>query len=316
MNFAKWIRLRFSGLAGAENRRKEFERELDSHLAEEEKEQAESGASAAAARYAARRALGNRTLVAEEVHEIWSWSGVERFARDLRYGARALRKSPAFTLVAVVTLALGIGANTAIFSLIDALMLQPLSLPDADKVVRIYSTKGGALLTGYGYPGGPSPVDIQDFSRRNHTFQQMVGYDTWRKNVSFGGAGSDPEQMRIGLVSAAYFEVLGVQPLMGRLFTHEENQPEGTLRQRSPSASGGTGSRATQQYSGEKLSSMTSHTRSWPSCRKRFRNGLKMRACVESAPYTFGLPFRLAMSGPKVSGGVAEMQRWDASGQG
>lgn len=225
MNFIKWVWLRFSGLGDAQKRREEFEREMEAHLALEAEEQTESGLTADEARYAARRATGNPTLIAEEVHEVWSLAWAERLARDLRYGARALRESPGFTLVAVLTLALGIGANTAIFSLIDALMLQPLSLPHADKVVRIYSTKGGALLTGYGYPGGPSPVDIQDFSRRNHTFQQMVGYDTWRKNVSFGGVGSEPEQMRIGLVSAAYFQVLGVQPLMGRLFTHEENQP-------------------------------------------------------------------------------------------
>lgn len=225
MSFAKWIRLRFGGFRGSQKRREDFERELQSDLALEAEEQAERGASTEEAQYSARRAVGNPTLIAEQVHDVWSWMWAERLGRDLRYGARALRKSPGFTIVAVLTLALGIGANTAIFSLIDSLMLQPLSLPGADQVVRIYSTKGGALLTGYGYPGGPSPVDIQDFTRRNHTFQQMVAYDTWRKNVSFAAVGSEPEQMRIGLVSAAYFQVLGVQPLMGRLFTHEESEP-------------------------------------------------------------------------------------------
>jgi putative ABC transport system permease protein len=225
MNFFTWIRLRFSGLGGARNRREEFERELESHLALEAEEQTESGASVEEARYAARRATGNPTLIAEEVHEIWSVAWAERLARDLRCGARALRKDPGFTLVAVLTLALGIGANTAIFSLIDALMLRPVALPGANQIVRIYSTKGGVPIAGYGYPGGPSPTDVQDFARRNHTFQEMVVYDTWRKNVSFGDAGSEPEQMRVGLVPAAYFEVLGVQPLMGRLFANEENQP-------------------------------------------------------------------------------------------
>jgi MacB-like periplasmic core domain len=150
----------------------------------------------------------------------------------VKYAARSLRKSPGFTVVAVLTLALGIGANTAIFSAIDARMLRPLPFRDADRIVRIYSVKGevngsangGSPARGEGALTGPSVPDILDFANQSHSFEKMVVFDTWRKNVSFGSAAGEPEQMRVGLVPATYFEILGVEPMMGRLFTEEENR--------------------------------------------------------------------------------------------
>jgi hypothetical protein len=147
---------------------------------------------------------------------------LEQFQRDLKYAARSLRKNPVFTIVAILTLALGIGANTAIFSAIDALMLRPLPFPHADQLVRIYSTKDGVPIRGTSAAGGPSALDMRDFAQNSHSFQEMVSYDAWRKNVSFGNS-AEPEQMRVGLVPGAYFETLEIQPVMGRLFTEEEN---------------------------------------------------------------------------------------------
>jgi putative ABC transport system permease protein len=167
--------------------------------------------------------FGNTTLVQEDVHAIWSLGWLERFQRDLKYAARSLRKNPIFTLVAVLTLALGIGANTAIFSAIDSLMLRPLPFTEADQLVRIYSTKNGVPIRGTSAAGGPSVLDMRDFAQNSHSFQKMVAYDVWRKNVSFGNS-AEPEQMRVGLVPAAYFETLEIQPIMGRLFTEQENQ--------------------------------------------------------------------------------------------
>src|SRR5271156_844589 len=203
----------------------DLQREMQTHLELEAEEQRADGAPAddVRAQHAARRAFGNATLVSEDVRESWGLVWVEHFLRHLRYGLRSLRKSPGFTLVAVLTLALGIGADTAIFSAIDALMLRPLPFAEPDQLVRIYSIKNGAANT-FANPDGPSALDVRDFAERSHSFQSMVAYDTWRKNVSFGDSGSEPEQMRVGLVPAAYFEVLEVKPLMGRLFTAEENQ--------------------------------------------------------------------------------------------
>ncbi len=139
-------------------------------------------------------------------------------AQDLRYALRQLRKSPGFAAVAVITLALGIGASTAMFGVMNAVLLQPPPFRDPDRLVRILSTKGDNV-------DGPSPLDVRDFSAQNSTFEKIAVYDSgWRKNVSALPGSTEPEQRPIGLVPAAYFEVLGVKPLMGRLFTEEENR--------------------------------------------------------------------------------------------
>ena len=218
------LRLRLVALWQRPDREKELDRELESHLDLEAEEQLESGLSPQEARCAAQRAFGNSSLVREDLHAIWHTLWLERLASHIKYAARSLLKNPGFTAIAVLTLALGIGANTAIFSAIAALMLRPLPFSSPDQLVRIYSTKNGTRIGGLATAGGPSPVDVRDFAQLNHSFQKMVTYDTWRKNVSFGSSGGEPEQMRVGLVPAAYFEVLDVHPIIGRLFTAEENQ--------------------------------------------------------------------------------------------
>jgi putative ABC transport system permease protein len=218
------LRLRLVALWQRPDREKELDRELESHLDLEAEEQLESGLSPQEARCAAQRAFGNTTLVREDLHAIWHTLWFERLASHIKYAARSLLKNPGFTAIAVLTLALGIGANTAIFSAIAALMLRPLPFSSPHQLVRIYSTKNGTRIGGLASAGGPSPVDVRDFAQLNHSFQKMVTYDTWRKNVSFGSSGGEPEQMRVGLVPAAYFEVLDVHPFIGRPFTEEENQ--------------------------------------------------------------------------------------------
>ena len=136
-----------------------------------------------------------------------------------------LRKDLGFTIVAVLTLGLGIGANTVIFSVIENVLLRPLPFTAANQVVRIYSTKDGSRLTpnGSGVLGGPSVLDLRDFAQNNHTFEGITVYDTWRKNVSFGEGPGAPQQMVVGLVPAAYFQILDVKPIIGRLFTERES---------------------------------------------------------------------------------------------
>jgi hypothetical protein len=175
MNAWNWFRLRLTPLWRRRNRESDLDRELESHLQLEAEEQVDSGLSPEEARYAARRAFGNSTLVQEGVHAIWSLGWLERFGRDLKYAARSLRKNPLFTVVAVLTLALGIGANTAIFSTIDALMLRPLPFSAADQLVRIYSTKNGIPVRGTGAAGGPSALDMRDFAQSSHSFPES-GY--------------------------------------------------------------------------------------------------------------------------------------------
>ena len=139
-------------------------------------------------------------------------------AQDLRYALRQLRKNPGFTAVAVLTLTLGIGVSTAMFGVLNAVLLRPLPFPDADRLVRVLATEGDRIIP------GPSPMDVRDYAAQNHTLEKFAVYDAWRKNVSTSGVSIEPEQLEVGLVPAEFLEVLGVKPLMGRWFTDEENR--------------------------------------------------------------------------------------------
>jgi putative ABC transport system permease protein len=206
------------------NRASDVDRELAAHLELETDEFHESGLPLDEARSAARRAFGSTALVGEDVRAVWSVAWIDALGRDLRYAARSFRKNAGFTAVAVLTLALGIGANTAIFTALDALMLRPLPFPEPDRLVRLYATKNGVPISGFG-AGGPSPLDVRDYAHASESFASLVAYDAWRKNVSYGDAAVAPEQMRVGLVPAAYFQMLGIQPIAGRFFSEDENAP-------------------------------------------------------------------------------------------
>ena len=190
--------------------------ELQSHLDERADELVAGGMARDQALAQARRELGNFSDLEERARDVWRWPIVDDFLLDLRHAARLLRKSPLFTLVAVITLALGIGANTAIFSLINDVLLAPLPFSHPEQLVRVYSEHGGRRF-------GPSIPDLRDMAHESRTFAQLVGYDTWNKNLT-ATPGGEPEQTRIGLVPAEYFVALGISPVVGRLFTAEENR--------------------------------------------------------------------------------------------
>jgi predicted permease len=140
---------------------------------------------------------------------------LDQLGRDLRFGLRQLVKNPSFTLTAVLTLALGIGANAAVFSVLNALLLRPLPFPNSNRLVRIFSVENDG-------PVGPSPLDSRDFARQNHTFEKLAVFDQWRKNVITSKAGDSPESVHVGLGPLELFEALGIHPILGRLFTADE----------------------------------------------------------------------------------------------
>src|SRR5260370_27229344 len=128
-------------LSWLRKREQDLDSELRSDLELEAEEQQESGLSAGQARYAAQRALGNTAFVKEEVREMWGWTSLERLFQDLRYGWRAMLRSPGFTTVAVLSLALGIGANTAIFTALDAVLWRPLPIREPQQLVKVLSVR-------------------------------------------------------------------------------------------------------------------------------------------------------------------------------
>jgi putative ABC transport system permease protein len=138
--------------------------------------------------------------------------------QDLRYGVRMLWKQPGFTLVAVLTLALGIGANTAIFSVVNAVLLQPLPYGDPDRLVWMW----GDIRNG-GNRASVSPPDFLDYRAQNSVFEQFGASFTVDSSANLTGSG-EPERLTSRLVTANYFDVLGVRPLYGRGFTAEEER--------------------------------------------------------------------------------------------
>src|SRR5690242_5120472 len=152
------------------NREEDLERELRSDLELEAQEQREKGLSPEEARYAARRALGNVTLVKEEVREMWSWTYLETIWHDLRFGARQLHQNPGFTLTAMLTLAFGIGANIAIFSLVNAVLLRPLPGVQSPDNLVLFSdgTEEGSFVANTPDAGRLSMYSYALYNRLRH----------------------------------------------------------------------------------------------------------------------------------------------------
>jgi len=196
---------------------RELEEEMQSHIQMQAEENRENGMDAQEARYAARRQFGNPMLLEERSREMWGWPLLERLLQDLRYAVRVLRRSPTFTAVAVISLALGIGANVAIFSLFNALMLRWLPVWHPEQLVSIYRTGGW----GRGFASYPLYLALRE---RKDLFEGVLA----RSGVIRVRLGTDsPEFVGKEFVSGDYFQVLGIRPALGRLFIEENNRTPG-----------------------------------------------------------------------------------------
>jgi predicted permease len=195
-------------------------RELETYLQIETDENIARGMTAQEARYAAHRKLGNTTMIREQIYRMNSLGMPEIIWQDLKYAARVLRKSPGFAFFAVTVLALGIAANTAIFSIADAVLLRPLPYRDPDRLVMVWENGSS-----YGFPQDtPAPGNFSDWKARNHVFTDVAGYSWDDLNLTGDG---NPEQLTADEVSANLFSVLGVCPTFGRDFRPEDNTPGG-----------------------------------------------------------------------------------------
>src|SRR5580692_4561632 len=154
--------------------------EIREHLEEKIEELVASGMPKKEATYAARREFGNVMLAEEDSRGVWRWRRVETLVTDIWFGLRILRKNPGFAAVAVLTLALGIGANSAIFSVVYGGLLAPLPLPHPEQLVMVWSR-----VNGHNSP--VSPGDFLDWKQQNSVFQDIVGWDGTTLNLSAGG---------------------------------------------------------------------------------------------------------------------------------
>ena len=201
-------------------RHRRLERDLDEelafHLAMREADYRQHGASEADARAAARRRFGSVAYLKEQCRDMWTFHPLETLGQDVRYAFRTLRKAPGFTLVAVFALAVGIGGNTAIFSLVDAVRARALPYHDADRLVELW----GNVLRAKVERRGASFPDFQDWRRQSHSFEDMAAFDT--QSMTLVGS-DDPERIQTEFVSAPYFSLLGLSPARGRAFRAEED---------------------------------------------------------------------------------------------
>src|SRR5262245_51913437 len=204
-----WNRLKM--LLRRTRQEQEFQDEIAAHLNMDTKERIDTGSDPAEARREAHRDFGNVVQISEDTRTAWGWTKAEQWLQDLRYGVRNLLKSPSFTVVSVLTLALGIGATTAIFSIVNAALLRPLPYPDPDRLVSVFSVNpapnGGLWVV--------SPADFRDWREQSTSFENLA---------AFSGDGISlwiserPETIPSSRVTWNFFDTLGVRPLLGKGF--------------------------------------------------------------------------------------------------
>ncbi|HEV2340800.1 MAG TPA: ABC transporter permease [Candidatus Acidoferrales bacterium] len=205
-------------------RQDELSQEIQSHLDMAAHERTERGEPAADASSAVHREFGNAAVVREVTHDQWGWAWLENLLQDLSFGLRMMRRSPGFTSIVILTLALGIGANTAIFSVINSVLLSNLPVKDPQQLVFLTNPDEQGMESGFGdgdrdmltYP------EFQDLERNNTVFSGLLGAYSFVTSVPVEvvapGQSGESSPALVKLVSGSYFSVLGVNPILGRAF--------------------------------------------------------------------------------------------------
>ncbi len=210
-----WL-LRCAGLFRKEQGSREFAEEMESHILAHVDDNLRLGMSGEEARRQALLKLGGMQQLKENYQQRRSLPVLETLWSDIRFGLRMLRKNPGFTAVALATLALGIGGNTAIFSIVNGVLLNPLPFPQPDRLVALHESKPNFEQGSISYP------NFLDWQRDNRTFSSMAV--ARRYAFSFTGKG-EAEQVNAEFVTADFFPLLGVNPILGRTFTQSEELP-------------------------------------------------------------------------------------------
>ncbi len=219
MKLGRWwkiVHMRLRSVARRGRVEGELDKELRFHLERQIEENLALGMPPVEARRAALRRLGGMAQIQEECRDMRRTNYIENLWHDLHYALRMLAKSPGFTVVIVVTLALSIGANSAIFSVIDGVLLRPLPYPEADRIVRFFFHSAT-------YPRFPlNPFDFRDLRARNRSFDSLGGFT--RGDLQLSGVGR-PERFAGFQVTAGFFRVLGLRPARGREFNTNDELP-------------------------------------------------------------------------------------------
>jgi predicted permease len=214
---ARRLWLRLQSLIDRKQNDRLLDDELQFHLDQQIAENLAAGMSKDEARYAAMRSFGNPTFLKEETRESWGWIWLEQFAQDVRYGARSLAKNPGFTIVAVFAVALGIGVNAGIFSVLNGVALKLLPVPAADQIVSIDELFSGKVHRNvHGEPGLFSFSEYKHYRDNNRVFSGLLAYAPFIGEVPLGG--ETPKPLIGASTSCNFFDVLQEHPTLGRPF--------------------------------------------------------------------------------------------------
>ena len=202
---------------------RELSEEIQSHLDEKVEELVADGMPREEAMQSARREFGNVGLIEENSREVWTWPSVEEFFFDVRYGLRGMRRNPVFTTVALLTVAIGIAANAAVFTVVNSVLLKPLNYPKAEELVSLHQIAPGAEgLADFESGLLLSPSMYFTYAEHNQTFQSLGVWISGAANVT---GLAEPEQVRTVAVSDGVLQTLGVPPAVGRWFSQVDQVP-------------------------------------------------------------------------------------------
>jgi len=200
-----------------EQRKDDLNEELEAHLRIAIEELIARGESPEEARAAALREMGNPLLVADVTRSAWGWQWLERIAQDIRYGLRGIGRAPAYSLIVILTLAVGIGANTAIFSTIYTVLLKPLPFPNGERMTILGESTAKANGVSVTW------INFDHWRKENHSFEAMAGYET----IDMTLTGRGQAVLTHGaMVTNEFFPLTGVRPIMGRLLTANDDEPQ------------------------------------------------------------------------------------------
>jgi predicted permease len=218
MRFLEKIRMRLQMLFRRSRESDRLNAELEFHIEQQTQENIAAGMSPEEARYAALRAFGNPTILREQARENWSWNHIESLLRDLRYGVRTLVRTPGFSLIVILVMALGSGAAIAMFTVVHSVLLKPLPLPDIDRLVRVYEADTVLHFHDNIVAGGT----FKSWQQQSRSLQLAAGA-TYQVNVASSN-GQLPERIDAETFSWNVFPMLGVQPAYGRLFGADDDR--------------------------------------------------------------------------------------------
>ena len=225
MRWFEQLRVRIVMLFRRDRAATRLDDELAFHLERQVAENIAAGMTPEEARYSALRTFGNPALLREQSRAAWSWNSFESLFRDLRYSTRTLRRTPTFSLMAILVIALCIGAATSLFTIVRSVLLKPLPFRDPGKLVMVYEHFRGewANQDSFNY-NVVSPADYYDWRAQTHGFQDMAAWRWWQFNLT-GEREELPEVVTAAAGTWNFFPLLGVQPVFGRTFTESEDHP-------------------------------------------------------------------------------------------